>query len=351
MNVSPAIRVLLVEDSPVQRAIAAWVIRQAPGFVLAGEAQDGAEAVAQAAALKPDIVLMDCHMPRMNGIAATRAIMHQCPVPIVVTSASPSVSDIHPGMEALREGALAIVPKLPDPASPDFDSVAADLLLSLRLMAEVRVVRRVPPRSAREIPASAPPGPRTGIIALGASTGGPPVILEILRGLGPAIEVPVLVVQHMATGFLEGFRSWLARSSGLPVAIASPAEQARPGHVYLAPEDRHLGIDRTGRIRLSDGPAENGFRPSVSVLFRSVAEAFGARALAVLLTGMGEDGADGLSQIAARGGTTVIQDFDSSVVFGMPGAAQRLGVAQHVLPPADIARFILGQLARKSTSP
>lgn len=351
MSEPRALRVLLVEDSPLQRAIAAWVIRRAPGFELAGEAQDGAEAVAQVAALKPDIVLMDCHMPRMNGIAATRAIMHQCPVPIVVTNASPSTNDVHPGMEALREGALAIVPKLPDPASPDFDAVAAELMLSLRLMAEVRVVRRVPPRGTRPPPAAAPPGQRTGIIALGASTGGPPVILEILRGLGPALGVPVLIVQHMATGFLEGFRSWLARSSGLPVAIATPALQTRPGHVYLAPEDRHLGIDRAGRIRLSDAPPENGFRPSVSALFRALADAFGSRAVAVLLTGMGEDGADGLAHVVARGGTTIIQDPESAVVFGMPGAAQRLGAAQHVLPPADIAAFILGQLAGKNPCP
>lgn len=351
MSQSPETRVLLVEDSPSQRALAARVIRHAPGFELAGEATNGTEAIRQIEALQPDIVLMDCHMPVMDGVAATRAIMHRCPVPIVVSSSTYESQDVHPGLEALREGALAIVPKLPDPASASFDAVAAELLLSLRLMAEVRVVRRMTPRVPAEAAHAGAPEGAIRIIALGASTGGPPAIREVLKGIGPDIAAPVLVVQHMTAGFLPGFRSWLERSSGLPVEIATPALPARPGHVYLAPEGRHLGLDRIGRIHLSDAPPENGFRPSVSALFRSVADAAGPGVLAVLLTGIGEDGAAGLAHVASRGGLTVIQDRETAAAYGMPGAALRIGAAQRVLAPADIARFILGQLVRKGPRP
>ncbi|MEP9355923.1 chemotaxis-specific protein-glutamate methyltransferase CheB [Xanthobacter sp. KR7-65] len=341
------IRVLLAEDSPSQRETLAFAITSGSELELAGVASNGAEAVEKVEQLKPDIVLMDCHMPVLDGIAATRAIMWRCPVPVVMASASFGPSDVHPGLEALREGALAIVPKPPDPAHPDFDRVAAELRLSLRLMSEVRVVRRTPPRQNRATVARRAAG-RVRVVAIGASTGGPPVILEILRGLDPRIEAPILVVQHIAPGFTAGFASWLARSCGLPVEVAAANAPAQAGHVYVAPEGSHLGIDRRGRIVLDDGPAENGFKPSVSHLFRSAADSFGSAALAVLLTGMGEDGAEGLAHISRCGGISVAQDKDTSVVFGMPAAALRLGAVQRMLAPPDIAPFILGQLARKS---
>lgn len=350
MSDGAKIRVLLAEDSPSQREVLAWALGQSGEFDLVGCAVNGAEAVAMVSELRPDIVLMDCHMPVMDGIEATREIMRHCPVPILVASASFEPTDVHPGLEAVREGALAIVPKLPDLDSADFDAVARELFLSLRLMSEVKVVRRVPPRGRGE------PGTHTGtagrirLVALGASTGGPPVILEILRGISSNLSAPVLVVQHMANGFTSGFASWLARGSGLPVEIASDATLALPGHVYVGPDGRHLGIDRRGRLVLGDGPPENGFRPSVSHLFRATAQAFGPCALAVLLTGMGEDGAEGLADVGRCGGITVAQDKESSVVFGMPAAAQKLGAAQRLLAPAEIAQFILTQLARKSLS-
>ncbi|MFG1359944.1 chemotaxis protein CheB [Xanthobacter pseudotagetidis] len=348
MSAQAKIRVLLAEDSPSQREVLAWALGQSGEFEVVGRAVNGAEAVEMAATLRPDIVLMDCHMPVLDGIGATREIMRRCPVPILVASASFEPTDVHPGLEAVRQGALAIVPKLPGVDSADFDAVARELFLSLRLMSEVKVVRRVPPRGRREPGIRAEVAGRVRMVALGASTGGPPVILEILRGLGPNLSAPVLVVQHMANGFTGGFASWLARGSGLPVEIAGDAVLALPGHVYVGPEGRHLGIDRHGRLALSDGPPENGFRPSVSHLFHAAALAFGPCALAVLLTGMGEDGAEGLAHVARCGGITVAQDKETSVVFGMPAAALRLGAAQRLLAPADIAQFIQTQLARKS---
>lgn len=361
MNELRKIRVLLAEDSRSQREAISWVIGNAPYLELVGEAANGAEAVDMVEQLQPDIVLMDCHMPVMDGIEATRVIMGRCPVPIVVTSATFDVNDVHPGLEALHEGALAIVPKPLDPAAENFDRLAEELCLTLKLMADVKVVRRLPPRRSAanprpprepaERPADRPAPVREAreirIVAVGASTGGPPVVLDILRRLGPRLDVPMLLVQHMSPGFIVGFASWLTRGSGLPVEVAAANIVAAPGRVYVAPEGHHLGIDRRGRLTLDDGPPENGFRPSVSCLFRSVADAFGREALAILLTGMGQDGAEGLAYVGQKGGVTAAQDKDSSVVFGMPAAAIRMGAAQRVLAPPDIAKFVVAQLARR----
>lgn len=359
MSERPKIRVLLAEDSRSQREAISWVIGNAPYLELVGTAANGAEAVDMVEQLKPDIVLMDCHMPVMDGIEATRVIMGRCPVPIVVTSATFDANDVHPGLEALHEGALAIVPKPLDPAAENFDRLAEELRLTLKLMADVKVVRRLPRPPATPRPTQDPTDPPADravptrnvrgirIIAMGASTGGPPVVLDILRRLAPRLDVPMLLVQHMSPGFIVGFASWLARGSGLPVEVAAANVAAAPGRVYVAPEGHHLGIDGRGRLTLDDGPPENGFRPSVSHLFRSVADAFGREALAILLTGMGQDGADGMAYLGQKGGVTTVQDKESSVVFGMPAAAVRIGAAQRVLAPPDIARFVLAQLTRR----
>jgi two-component system chemotaxis response regulator CheB len=273
--------------------------------------------------------------------------MQECPCPIVMASASLASDDVHPGLEALREGALVIVAKPLDPMASNFDVLCRELRLSLRLMSEIRVVRRVPPRQA--VPRK-PPARRIAIVAIGASTGGPPVILDLLRRLAPDLDVPIVVVQHMAPGFVTGFASWLERGSGLPVVLAGDGDAVRPSHVYVAPEHRHIEVDGRGRLSLDDGPAEGGFRPSINRLFRSVGEAYGPAAIAVLLTGMGDDGAEGMAVVARRGGITVAQDAETSVVFGMPAAAVRLGAVQHLLPPAEIARFVAEQVSRKSLS-
>ena len=360
MNATREIRVLLVEDSRSQRETLAWVIRHAPGLTLAGEAENGAEAAEMVARLAPDVILMDCHMPVMDGIAATREIMSRHPTPIIVTSATFETRDVHPGMEALKEGALAIAPKPLDPTSTDFDHQAEELCLTLRLLADVKVARL----NAASAPADSPAAPlpratipiyrsrhEIRIIVIGASTGGPPVLLDILRRIRPQLDVPVVLVQHMCSGFTAGFASWLGRSTGLPVEIAGGGARAFPGHVYVAPEGCHVGMTSRDRFILDDGPPENGFRPSVSHLFRSAAGAYGPGALAILLTGMGQDGADGMANVAAQGGTTLVQDRESSVVFGMPDATIRRGAAQHVLPPRDIARFVLTQLAARRVTP
>jgi two-component system chemotaxis response regulator CheB len=185
------------------------------------------------------------------------------------------------------------------------------------------------------------------MVGVGASTGGPPVLQNILSGLSRDFPAPVLVVQHIARGFLPGMVEWLGQTTGLPVHIASHGTVPLPGHVYIAPDDFHLGITSAGRLLLSREPADHGLRPSVSFLFRSMAEHLGGNALGVLLTGMGRDGADELLRLRERGGFTIAQDRESSVVHGMPGAAIEIGAATQVLPADRIAAALLTEFTRR----
>jgi two-component system chemotaxis response regulator CheB len=179
-------------------------------------------------------------------------------------------------------------------------------------------------------------------VAIGASTGGPLAIQEILSGLPKNFPAPILIVQHIAAGFVQGFTDWLANSSGLPVKIAAPGEYPLPGRAYVGPDDVQMGIGNDGRILLSKGEPENGLRPSISWLFRSVAEVFGKNAVGVLLTGMGKDGVQELKLMKEKGAVTIAQDRESSVIYGMPGEAVSLNAAAYILPPAKIAAFLCG---------
>jgi two-component system chemotaxis response regulator CheB len=177
-------------------------------------------------------------------------------------------------------------------------------------------------------------------IGIIGSTGAPGIIEEILSGLRDGTQAPVLIVQHMAVGFVAGFALWLTARTGVDVHLAGDGEHARPGCAYIAPDGHHLGITPAGRLRLTTEPEDDGFRPSGSCLLRSLASAFGARAMGIVLTGMGRDGAAGLSELQLAGGITVAQSEDSCVVFGMPREAIRLGAAQHVLAPPEIVALI-----------
>jgi two-component system chemotaxis response regulator CheB len=226
----------------------------------------------------------------------------------------------------------------------EFEVGSRELLQTIKLMSEIKVVRRIP-RAAREAahfptPATAAPGAEIRAIAIGASTGGPPVLQRILSGLPRDLPVPLLIVQHIAAGFVRGFAEWLSGASSFPVHIASPGEVPLPGHGYTPPDGLHLGLDSGARIVLSDLPPENGLRPAVAHLFRSVAQVLGPGAAGVLLTGMGKDGAKELKMMRDRGAITIAQDEASSVVYGMPGEAIELGAAAYVLPPEGIAALL-----------
>jgi two-component system chemotaxis response regulator CheB len=334
------IRVLLAEDSAVTRAYLTYILEDDPQIEVVGSAKDGQEAVDLAASLRPDVILMDVHMPVLDGYEATRQIMATTPTPIVMATASSSQSESRSGFTALEAGALILLAKPPALWDEGHDEAATELLRTLKLMAEVKVVRRRHVNGAPPSPPSAHRFPRPRdprVIAIGASTGGPQALSAILDGLPGALGVPVVLVQHITEGFIDGFVEWLGARSAMRAVVATNGMELMPGTIHVAGGGRHMTLTRDGRIGLDHGPPVNGFRPSISRLFHSVAEVCGREAVGVLLTGMGRDGADGLRQMRDAGALTIAQDEASSVIFGMPAEAVRLRAACEVLAPPQIA--------------
>jgi two-component system chemotaxis response regulator CheB len=273
--------------------------------------------------------------------------METRPTPIIVVSASANLQDTTVAFTAIEAGALAVVERPRGIGHPEYEKTAAQLIETVKLMSEVPVVRRWarrgdgsssgPRAAAGREPAAAK---EVRAVAIGASTGGPPVLHKLVSGLRKDFPAPLLVVQHIVPGFSEGFMEWLRGSSAMGVRLATNGELAEAGQVYLAPDGFHLGMDEHGRLRLSAEPAENGHRPSVAHLFRSVAEACGAQAVGVLLTGMGKDGAAELKMMKEAGAITVAQDKESSIVHGMPGEAIRLGGASYTVSADGLAALL-----------
>jgi two-component system chemotaxis response regulator CheB len=332
-------RVLVAEDSVTARELLVEVLRSDPEIAVVGEATNGVEAVALTKQLQPSVVTMDIRMPRMDGFEATRQIMVETPTPIVIVSGTYEERDVECSMHALRMGALTVLAKPPGPEAADFDDQCRRLVQTVKAMAQVKVVRRWPERLRGELPAIAAiqPGTRPRVVAMAASTGGPAALARILSELPAHFGLPVLVVQHIATGFVDGLAAWLNTTASLPVRVARDGDPLHPGTVYVAPDDHHLGVADRSTIAVSPTPAVDGFRPSGSVLFESVAQVFGKAVVAVILTGMGEDGVAGLRAVRTAGGRIIAQDEDTSVVFGMPGAAVAAGLADATMPLGAIA--------------
>ncbi|HVR82744.1 MAG TPA: chemotaxis protein CheB, partial [Planctomycetota bacterium] len=255
-------------------------------------------------------------------------------------------------MHALRAGALTVLSKPSGPAAPNFEEAKRQFVATVKAMSQVKVVRHWRPRPAVEAPPASAPGAhgKVRILAIAASTGGPGALSRLLSELPGDFPVPILLVQHMALGFGEGFVAWLNTALALNAKVAENGEPLSPGTVYVAPDDRHLGVSERSTIALSSAPPLAGFRPSGTFLFQSVAKAFGPSAVAVVLTGMGQDGAEGVRQIREFGGRVIAQDEETSVVFGMPKAAIATGSVEDVLPLQAIASRILG-LARGAGGP
>jgi two-component system, chemotaxis family, protein-glutamate methylesterase/glutaminase len=343
------IKVLIVEDSPVVRDLLTFTLSSDPAIQVIGTAHDGEEAIRAVREKRPDVVTMDIVMPNMDGFEATRIIMETTPTPIVIVSASWDPKEVEKTFRAMEAGALAAIAKPVGVAHPDYKTLSKELIQIVKLMSEVKVIKRRPQEKKRDIISRestagliTPVTPDLKVVAIGASTGGPPAIETILSGLPKDFPVPLLIVQHIAAGFVQGFADWLANSTGLPVKIAAQGEQLLPGRAYIAPDDLQMGVENGGRIILSSSGPENGLRPSVSWLFRSVREVFGKNAIGVLLTGMGKDGARELKRMKEQGAVTIAQDKESSVVYGMPGEAVTIDAAAYVLPPVRIAEFLSG---------
>lgn len=349
------IDVLLVDDSPSMRLLLTHLLERDGRIAVVASVDNGRAAIdyLQANTNRPDVVLMDIHMPELDGFEATRRIMETTPLPIVICTATADPRELAVAFRSMEAGAVACVEKPVGPADPEFRARCENLCQTVYLMSEVKVVRRwAKPRTGRPGAPVAVPAPGTKlplprVVGIGASTGGPPVLQAILSGLPRDFGAPLLIVQHIARGFLPGMVEWLNQTTGLHVHIAAHGTLPTPGHAYIAPDDFHLGVSATGRLLLAREPAENGLRPSVSFLFRSLAAHCAETAVGVILTGMGKDGAVELRTMRERGSMTIAQDRETSVVHGMPGEAIALGAAVQVLPADRIAGAIITELARR----
>jgi two-component system chemotaxis response regulator CheB len=283
-------------------------------------------------------------MPGVDGLEATRRIMARVPRPIVLVSAV-----FPPGIDnsflALEAGAVTLLVKPNGPGAPAFAREAAELVATVKLMAGVKLVRRKPPRPVDGLPAAVHHTGPLRMVAIAASTGGPPAVAHILRALPVDWSVPVLVVQHIGVGFDVGLVRYLDDSCLLPVSLAAHGQEARGGGVFVSPAEAHLGVTTGSRLTVTPGEPIDGYRPSANHLFRSVADAFGSGAAGVVLTGMGRDGADGLLALRRAGGFTVAQDHATSIVYGMPRQALLRGAVDEVLPVENIAGVLVTRAA------
>ncbi|MBI4408464.1 MAG: chemotaxis-specific protein-glutamate methyltransferase CheB [Gemmatimonadetes bacterium] len=345
-------RVLVAEDSLTVRELLVAILESDPEIEVVGQAKDGAEAVELAERLRPDIITMDIQMPVLDGLEATKEIMVRRPTPVVVVSASTSKPDVQRSFDAIRAGALMLLEKPQDPRSPAFDGRRERFLQMVKAMAEVKVVRRwaqPAPRPRRPPTGRRPPPGTIKIVLIAASTGGPAALQQLLGALPRDFTLPVLVVQHIAAGFIHGLAEWLAASCNLRVKVAEDDGPLAARTVYLAPDNRHLGLARDGRARLSDADPVGGHRPSADFLFAAAVSAYGAEVLAVVLTGMGRDGADGARSIKDRGGWVLAQDEATSVVYGMNREVVQNGCANEVLPLEQLGPAIVELVQGRSS--
>ncbi len=340
------INVLVADDSKVMRMLLVHLLESDPQIHVIGAVNDGQAALDFVRVNKPDVIVMDIHMPNLDGFEATRLIMETQPVPIIICSATTDTKEVVVSFRMMEAGAVACVEKPVAREHADFERLAANLRETVKLMSEVKVVRRWP-RSASTTTVAARPVERkpsqteVTLVGIGASTGGPPVLQTILSSLTKDFPGALLIVQHIAHGFLPGMVEWLNQTTGLPVHVASHGTFPLAGHAYLAADDFHMGVGAGGRILLSGAEPENGLRPAVSYLFRSLAEVCGPDSVGVLLTGMGKDGAAELKLMRDKGAVTIAQDRESSVIHGMPGEAIELGGAMYVLAADKIASTLI----------
>jgi two-component system chemotaxis response regulator CheB len=286
--------------------------------------------------MRPDVLTMDVRMPIMDGLEATRHIMRQVPTPIVIVTGNLMHADMDVTFEALRAGALTVVltPGLADPEG------CAKVIQSVRLMAKVPVVHHwghKPPSLSTPDHRPFPQPDTIKMIGIAASTGGPGTLARLLRKLPGNYPIPILIVQHVSRGFVTGLAEWLNGETELEVRLANHGDLTRGGMVLIAPDDYHLQVNTGGLIQLNHEAPYKGLRPSANYLFHSLATSFCRQAAGIVLTGMGDDGAEGLRALRQAGGVTIAQDKDSCVVYGMPEQAVLLDAVDHILTPEELA--------------
>ncbi len=344
------VKVLVVDDSPLIRQLIVEALEKDPDVQVVGTAENGQQAIEQAAALRPHVITMDVDMPVMDGLTAAEQIMADHPTPILVLTADPRKQAPELTHRALAVGALALRVK------PAAEAEMANLAREVKLLATIRVIRHV--RGVKKVPGSSPSSPSLqlpvaqpfaatslGVICIASSTGGPQVVQKLLSELPADFPVPMAIVQHINAAFSDSLVGWLASSSRLKVRVAKDNDLLTPGTVLLAPPDAHLVISGRGKVSVTAGGPRDGHLPSATLLLESAAKAYAKRAVGVILTGMGSDGVDGLAAIRTAGGMTLAQNQESSVVFGMPGAAISRGIVDHVVAGDELAATLM-KLAR-----
>ncbi len=340
------LRILIAEDSELFAQLLTELIEDEPDLELLSVVPDGEAAVRACQDLSPDLVLMDIQMPRLDGLQATERIMATHPTPILVVTSDPFRGGVDMTFRALRAGALDLVDKSRLFASGDDERAA--FLSKMRLLAEIPVVRHV---RGRERSTPRPPTSRTrdpvdvALVGVAASTGGPRALAHMLPLLPTSLPAALLIVQHITPGFTAHLARWLDEHSPFTVKPASHGERPKPGVAYLAPSGSHLRLSSTGSLSVSEGEPVRGHLPSADVLLASLAERASERSVGVILSGMGDDGARGLSALHSCGAHTMAQDRESAVVYGMPGAAIALGAVSRVVPLDELAETICAQVA------
>ena len=347
-----SIRVLIVEDSPVALTILERILNSSPDIEIVGTAHNGQEGLVLIPMVQPDVICTDFFMPEMNGLEFTTQVMVENPCPILVVSASVQEDDAYRIFQLLEAGAVDVLPKPQAGLNDNNLLLKQSLINKIKVLAGVKVFKKKPRTEPRNppikpiVPLNYLPNTHK-IVAIGASTGGPMALQSLLNELPKEFPLPIVCVQHISQGFLQGLIDWLASTCKLPIQIATEGEHPEPGKIYFPSERQHLTINHRGRFIYSHGQPEDNHCPSVTTLFSSIAQAYGRKAIGILLTGMGRDGADGMKAIADTGGMTIAQDESTSVVFGMPKEAIDLGAASQVLPIHAIAPTVL-QLVRSA---
>ncbi len=341
------IHVLVADDSLMIRTALTTMLIDTPDIKVVGQAADGQEAVRMAIRLKPDVVIMSIRMPKMDGLEATRHIMSVCPTSIIILSSSVYASDYNIAFNAIAAGALTIIEKPHGLSASDYGVVREQLLRAVRLISGVTVLARPKSPSADE-----QVGPMTAllkaminrpirVVAIAASTGGPPVIFNILRNLPKDFSIPIVIVQHIMPAFIPSMADWLNTKGSLPVHVAREGDPLAPGKVFLAPGNNHMTVQAPGILHMDDSDPVGGQRPSATRLFQSVAEAFQADAVGIMLTGIGDDGVEGLAAMSQTGAHVIAQDKASCSEFSMPKAVIDREIVDEVLSPDQIVNRLI----------
>ncbi len=338
------IKVLIADDSELMRTLLRDLLAQDAEIEVVAEVGDGLAAVAEVKRLRPDLVIMDVLMPVMNGLDATCEIMADCPTPILILSANTDTRDNLCAFSAIRLGALDVMEKPAGILTEAFSEIAVQLIRKVKSLCRIKVIHhfRTAKRAAARV-VETPVSHTRNLLAIGASTGGPQAVLYLLRELPAQLSASILLVQHIAKGFAPGFAAWLNRETALRVQLAGSGDALLPGRVLVAPNDLHMTVVGQ-QVVLKETPPVQNCRPAVDVLFQSLADdGLAPDTVAVLLTGMGQDGARGLERLRRLGALTLAQDEESSAIFGMPKAAIERGAVSQVVSLADLPAVVKSQ--------